>query len=229
MSHISAAEVLQQICSINPDDSGTDEDDRDFEDNSESGDEEIRELEKLDDISINDESSSDGEVEEDHIAQTINEVVRTVCGQNSESGIFNDDLLKSISGVVWQKIDVGEMTKIQNRIYFNDKNSGPTNYACRRINQTAFSAFNLIISESMIKSIELYTNREIYRVGKGVEVSSKDILAFIAVLYCKGVFAQKQPIRALWSKKYGLPIVSQLMSRNKFLNILRFIRFDDKR
>lgn len=55
-----------------------------------------------------------------------------------------------------------------------------------------------------------------------------DILAFIAVQFCRGVYCCGVPIRSMWSEKYNIAIVSSLMSRNKFVKIMKFLRFDDK-
>ena len=55
-----------------------------------------------------------------------------------------------------------------------------------------------------------------------------DILRFIAVLFCRGLFCRGVSVRSLWNKKYALPIVQSLSSRNNFLRIMRCLRFDDK-
>ena len=52
---------------------------------------------------------------------------------------------------------------------------------------------------------------------------------FVAVLFARGVFAKGFPLKELWNNKWGPAIFSKLMSRNKFYEILKFIRFDDKR
>lgn len=80
----------------------------------------------------------------------------------------------------------------------------------------------------MIKQIALHTNQYASSKLSDFRVTCYDILAFIGVLYCRGVFCRNYPVHEMWSAKYGVPILSSLMSRNKFLQIMKFIRFDPK-
>ena len=80
----------------------------------------------------------------------------------------------------------------------------------------------------MLKKIVDYTNRECIRIGAGFRVEINDILAFIAISYYRGIFWKGQSVQMLWNGRYGLSILSSLMSRNKFESIMKFIRFDKK-
>lgn len=81
----------------------------------------------------------------------------------------------------------------------------------------------------VFRSIVIHTNEEANRVGDSFQVSFEDILCFIAVLYCRGVFCQKVSQKELWNTKYGIPIISMLLSRDKFSKIMKYLRFDSKR
>lgn len=129
--------------------------------------------------------------------------------------------------MVWEKLEVGSKTKIRKRIDFSGT-PGPTVFAKRRVD-SVLTAFSLVVCSSMIKTIMIYTNHEAARQGSDFRVTANDLWAFIGVLFCRGVFCQRSPAKEMWSKNYGLPIVSRLMSREKFLTIMKFIRFDDKR
>lgn len=48
------------------------------------------------------------------------------------------------------------------------------------------------------------------------------------MLLARGVLCKGLPLKELWSKQWGCPIFAKMMSRDRFLTILRFIRFDDK-
>ena len=50
----------------------------------------------------------------------------------------------------------------------------------------------------------------------------------MAVLFARGVVAKGFPIRELRSKVWGPQIFSKLMTRNRFCEILKYIRCDDK-
>jgi hypothetical protein len=36
------------------------------------------------------------------------------------------------------------------------------------------------------------------------------------------------PFKELWSNKYGIPLIKNLMSSKKCFEIMRYLRFDDK-
>ena len=54
------------------------------------------------------------------------------------------------------------------------------------------------------------------------------VLKFIAILLARGVFCQKMNLKCMWSLQYGINIVKELMSRNKFTKIMKYLRFDNK-
>ena len=45
-------------------------------------------------------------------------------------------------------------------------------------------------------------------------------------MYARGLLAKGQPVDYIWSKKWGPPIFSQLMSRNRYKELIRYLRFD---
>ena len=60
------------------------------------------------------------------------------------------------------------------------------------------------------------------------QVDSNNIFAFIANQFCRGLFFSGVQVRPLWSKTFGIEIVKNIMSKRKFLKIMKFLRFDDK-
>lgn len=52
--------------------------------------------------------------------------------------------------------------------------------------------------------------------------------SFLAVLLARGVVAKGFPINELWNKTWGPHIFTRIMTRNRFYEILKLIRFDDK-
>ena len=60
-------------------------------------------------------------------------------------------------------------------------------------------------------------------------VDNIEICAFIGVLFTAGHLKSSDvSIDRLWSKRYGPPIFRAIMSKNRYHEICRFIRFDDK-
>jgi hypothetical protein len=48
------------------------------------------------------------------------------------------------------------------------------------------------------------------------------------VLLARGVFCQKMNLKCIWSLQYGINIVKELMSRNNFTKIMKYLRHDNK-
>ena len=60
-------------------------------------------------------------------------------------------------------------------------------------------------------------------------LSLAELNAFIAILYARGAYEAKNlRLSYLWSQRWGPEFFSKTMSRNKFAEILRVIRFDKK-
>ena len=148
---------------------------------------------------------------------------------NDDDNSENDDDLELISknGTKWSKLNENDVTKIRHRIYFNEK-VGPTYYSERNIDSTAMSAFLIFFDSTISKIITTFTNKEASFRGDTFRISQLDLLCFVAVLYCRGTFCSKMSTKSLWSKNYGLPLIKDLCSRNKFLKIMKYLRFDDK-
>nr|XP_004208062.2 piggyBac transposable element-derived protein 4-like [Hydra vulgaris] len=83
----------------------------------------------------------------------------------------------------------------------------------------------------MIRIIVNCTNAESRRIRlEGwVDTTVNELHEFIGVLLLAGVFHSKnQTIKELWSKLNGIPIFSTSMQRDRFVNLRRCIRFDER-
>ena len=60
-------------------------------------------------------------------------------------------------------------------------------------------------------------------------MSLHELDAFLAIIYARGAHkATKIKIHELWNKLWGIPIISETMARNRFIEMMRFLRFDYK-
>ncbi|EFN87813.1 hypothetical protein EAI_00098, partial [Harpegnathos saltator] len=51
--------------------------------------------------------------------------------------------------------------------------------------------------------------------------------AFLGILYVRDTTESKEvELNVLWSEKWGIPLCKSVMSRNRFREIMRFLRFD---
>lgn len=93
------------------------------------------------------------------------------------------------------------------------------------------SAFSLLIDEKTIRHIKNCTEIEANRVlGKtDWSLSLDELEKFIGLCYLRGVFGGKNlPVHSFWSKEFGLPIFKETMPRDRFTEIMKFLRFDIK-
>ena len=83
----------------------------------------------------------------------------------------------------------------------------------------------------MLRHIHTCTEEEARRVLQTVDwrVSLHELDAFLAIVYARGAHkAAKIKVHELWSKLWGIPIISETMTRNRFVVIMKFLRFDHK-
>lgn len=109
--------------------------------------------------------------------------------------------------------------------------AGPTRIAERVCGQSPESSFKLFITQEMVNSIVTHTNTEGYlRFGQNWQDTNEDeMYTFFGLLLLAGVYHNKNSaISELWSHEDGRPIFNKSMKRNRFYELRRCIRFDDR-
>jgi hypothetical protein len=103
-------------------------------------------------------------------------------------------------------------------------------------------AFQLFITHEIISNVVLQTNREARRRIRDWNeqhpsdlrpdwnaVSDDEMMAFLGLCILAGAYRSRhEPVSVLWSDREGRPAFTATMSRNRFTDILKYIRFDDK-
>lgn len=103
-------------------------------------------------------------------------------------------------------------------------------------------AFKFFITEEMTNNIVLQTNEEASRRIRAWNKSNREKLhvdwkpvdgekvrAFIGLCIQAGAFrSSHEPVFTLWSEREGRPVFTATMSRSRFTDMLKYIRFDDK-
>ena len=114
---------------------------------------------------------------------------------------------------------------------------GPSPHVNPRSMSQSLSYF---LTDDILQDILVYTNREAeQRIHAGevapkikipwMPMSEEELRAFIGILYLDGVLrGSKQRLRDMWDKDFGINHVIAAMSRDRFLAILKFLRFDDR-
>ena len=93
------------------------------------------------------------------------------------------------------------------------------------------SAWRLIIDKFILEHIQSCTIIEAHRQTKckDFNLSVEELEAFISIIYVRGVTGENDmPLTDLWNKNWGIVFCKQVMSRDRFKEILRFLQFDKK-
>ena len=103
-------------------------------------------------------------------------------------------------------------------------------------------SFDYFLTEEVLKKIAHFTNLYVenyneraVQQGKNriewLRTNTVELRAFIGILILSGVLlARKEPLHSLWEgdSAFQRPIFCATFGRNRFVDLLRFIRFDDK-
>ena len=112
------------------------------------------------------------------------------------------------------------------------KTSGPTPYTKRNVFAgSPASAWRLLIYDFILKHIAKCTITEAHRQlqDETFALTIEELEAFIAVMYARGAKGKSAlPLHDLWTENWVVPLCNSVMSRNRFCEILRFLRFDMK-
>ena len=95
--------------------------------------------------------------------------------------------------------------------------------------RSPYDVWKHFIFEHILRMICGYTNEEAQRRDdEQFTVSLAELETFIELQYAKGIYGKDHPVSFLWSKRYSIPIFYENMSRDYFVKILKYLRFDDK-
>ena len=92
------------------------------------------------------------------------------------------------------------------------------------------SSFRILFDEAMLRNLQRCTIAEGHRVtGADWNVSLEELEKFMGLVIARGVVGGRTlPIKSMWDGTWGCSIFSGTMSRDRFLTIIRFLRFDLK-
>lgn len=96
--------------------------------------------------------------------------------------------------------------------------------------QNIYQYFLLFIDDVIIEQMANCTNLiSVEVLGRSINVSTKDMKIFLGISYIMSCLNYPQ-IRLYWSKNFSIPVIKKAMSRNRYLEIRRFLKVvDDNR
>ena len=109
---------------------------------------------------------------------------------------------------------------------------GPTPHATRSVSEDKVSsAWRLFIDDSILCHIKRCKESEAARADEqNWSLAIEELDAFIALVYARGAYGCRSvDYDVLWNVNWGLRFFPDTMSRNRFREIIRYLRFDLKR
>lgn len=140
--------------------------------------------------------------------------------------------MKAPDGTEWEVVEPNVIRS--GRIGANNilrEQPGPTSFPKRKIVQgSPLTAFSLLIDNSIIKHIAKCTETEARNRLKtdSWSLTIEEVYATIGIMFARGILAKGQSTNNLWSKIWGPPFFRETMSRDRFKEILTYLRFDIK-
>ncbi|CAM4571152.1 unnamed protein product [Leuciscus chuanchicus] len=137
---------------------------------------------------------------------------------------------KGKDGTVWTVLQSTERPGRRQSQNVLTEAAGPTAHAKRNI-EDALTAFLWVFDDGMLKHIRDCTVAEAHRHrgDSSWKLTVAELKAFIALLYIRGAQgAKNMELDSMWSEKWGFPFFKETMARNRFREIMRFLRFDEK-
>ena len=106
---------------------------------------------------------------------------------------------------------------------------GPKQFILTKVNDE-MDIFHELFGPSTLESILKNTLAEAKRQGfKDFTLTLDELTAFLGLAIIRGVTKGKnEPLSSFWDTVYGASVFRETMARNKFTEILKFLRFDDK-
>ncbi|XP_076837403.1 uncharacterized protein LOC143483243 [Brachyhypopomus gauderio] len=130
-------------------------------------------------------------------------------------------------GTAWEKTDVVRSLGHGSTTFTFSETAGPTEHAKRRIT-SRLQSFLCLIDIEMLRTITHCTVHEAHRADQSWNLSVSELMAFIAVLFLQAILCPVGAVADCWSKKYAVPAIKDTMSRDRYKEIMRYLRFDDK-
>lgn len=140
------------------------------------------------------------------------------------------DVIRGKDETIWHNLPLGHLLNTGRAAGENvvRLQPGPTSFAKRRI-ESASTAFFLMIDVPTWRKIHAHTVQHAIRQNEtNYVITFEDLLVFLGLVIARGVFCGKnEPSHSLWSVEDGRSLFRESMPRDKFLFILRHLRFDD--
>ena len=174
--------------------------------------------------SVSGENSSDSEIEAADIDVIHDEQEDSMSDSQEEEEEEDPAQFIDKNGNIWKQ-EEGAQVGRRNAANIIRESAGPTQAAFK---DSIVETWQIFFPDSLLQKIVDYTNSYARSIDNTVSFDLISFKAFIALLYWRGAnHDQAIPADDLWCED-GSPFYSSVMSRSKFKQWLRFLRFDDR-
>ena len=203
----------------------------------------LKYLRELDECESGGDETDDGSDFEPSDSSLDRENTSDSCSSDNESSELEGPSASAVSTATWTQVgtvllgrDNTEWTVIGNESKsgrFAEQNvlkgkMGPTGYAKRSVfDGSVSSAWRLFVDESMLCDMKDCTETEARRRSeRGWAICLDELDAFIGMVYARGAYSSANlDLNFLWSTTWGPAVFRQTMPRDRFRQILRYLRF----
>lgn len=180
----------------------------------------------MEDVDSDEEDFEELEVavtEPDELSNSDEEENRAIEDENLASQFHGND------GSIWRQAGHAVSTGRMPRKHIVRVPGGPKRFILARADNPIDVFFELW-GQSTFADICKKTIQEAKRQSdKDFSVTVEELKAFLGLSIVRGVLkGRNEPLSSFWSDNYGRKIFGQTMSRKKYKDILRYIRFDDR-
>ena len=181
------------------------------------------------DYSESDDESSDADVEEVDLEE-INSILSDQEMPSPEDSFSDEDNElddSSSTGEIWTPLLSNRTvrTSVSNLVRVK---SGVNPAIRRQAGSTPYECWKLFVDTRMLKNIQANTTREAKKSNPNFSMALERLEAFIGLQYARGIYGKSHPLHFLWNNTYGPRIFPETMSRACFMEVNRFLRFDNK-
>ena len=170
--------------------------------------------------------SSNSEISDFEDTETISEMDEDHVQQNNATSFA------TLAEITWDLLDPNQNNSGRQFCHNVIREApGPSTQAHRSIiKESVRSAWDLFINEDMLCHIQRCTEKEARSVLQtdNWRVSLHELDAFLAIVYARGAHKATIKVYELWNRLWAIPIISETMASNRFIEIMKFLPVDYK-
>lgn len=147
---------------------------------------------------------------------------------DSSGSMTDSNIIRSRDGTIWKQDP--PVPRGRNSTQFIVRNRGGPKQFIRLRADNELDVFMELFGPNTLETILRHTKKEAEIQGiSEFSLTIEELHAFLGLCVIRGVtHGKNEPLYSFWNSSYGPSVFRETMSRNKFLMILKLLRFDNK-